>query len=476
MEAKKRILVIAGAGVACAALLGTLVWLQKDQIEKLRTEVAEVGGQIDQARAKIGKTNALEREVILRRETDEVARRILPNDQDILNFVRTLSEFESHSGVKISSIDDLTKSSTTRNKKETDDFAKVAYKIKFEANAFQMLDFLDRVESHERLMRVPSFKLTAAKRDSYDAELTDEALEARHSVEMEVETYVYRPRSASSRVDIEAYERKRDLLATEISARQREMTIPAYDYKGDRQRRDPWVDPRMPANLGPGELVLSIEEQIYLVEDLVARTQSAVELLEKWRQASNLIADIESRSQLEKALTGLEEEARRVEGEGRLLFLPAKQRFRIEVLDEITRIRRSLAETDDLQVPIAVLRQAVETMHSHLELSEYELALEAYAGIEGRLAAAENDPQREPYVTQLREYEHMAKAVLEFAKLPLDVRGVVDLGPDKRVALINGRTFAPGELVAPDLLLVMIERDQLGFVYQGVKLTRPLSQ
>jgi hypothetical protein len=232
----------------------------------------------------------------------------------------------------------------------------------------------------------------------------------------------------------------------------------------------------MPANLEPGELVLSIEDQIYLVEELVARTKTASELLAKWKAANNLIADIESRSVLEKSLGSLEEDARRVEEEGRLLFLPAKQRFRLEVVDELARIRRSLAETDDQQVPLAVLRQAVDTMHSHLERSEYQLALEAFAGVEGRLAGAERDAERRPYVEKLREYEHMAKTVLEFSKLPLDVRGVVDLGPDRRVALINGRTFAPGELVAPDLLLLTIERDELGFVYSGVKLTRPLSQ
>jgi hypothetical protein len=474
MDAKKRLLVTAGVGLAGAAVLGTLIWLQSDQITKLRTEVDTVVGEIDQARAKIGKTNALEREVILRRETDEVARRILPNDNDILNFVRTLREFEERSGVTIASIEDKTETgaSKSKSKKDKDDFAKVSYKIRFEADAFQMLAFLDYVESHERLMRVPAFELRAAKRDDY---AEDPAL-ARHEVQMEVETYVYRPRSASSRVDIEAYERKRDLLATEISARQREMSIPAYDYKGQRNRRDPWVDPRMPANLEPGELVLSIEDQIYLVEELVARTKTASELLAKWKAANNLIADIESRSVLEKSLGSLEEDARRVEEEGRLLFLPAKQRFRLEVVDELARIRRSLAETDDQQVPLAVLRQAVDTMHSHLERSEYQLALEAFAGVEGRLAGAERDAERRPYVEKLREYEHMAKTVLEFSKLPLDVRGVVDLGPDRRVALINGRTFAPGELVAPDLLLLTIERDELGFVYSGVKLTRPLSQ
>ncbi|MEZ5978897.1 MAG: hypothetical protein R3F34_11830 [Planctomycetota bacterium] len=471
VDTKKRILAMGGGGAALAALLGFLVWAQSDQIDSLTEKAKGLEQDIAKARARIAQTPSLEREVILQRETDEVARTILPNDEDILNFVRTLRTFEKESGVRISQIKDKSASSSKKSKNK-DDFEKVAYEVNFEADAFQLLSFLNFVESHERFMRVPSFTLKAAKRDAY----AGDPGEARHEVDLEVESYVYRPRSGSKRVDIDGYDRKRDLLATEISARQREMTIPAYDYEGARNRRDPWVDPRMPANLEPGDLVLSIEDQIDLVEDLVARTKEAAQLLDRWRSANNLIADIESRSVLEKSLSALEEEARRIEADKQLRFIPAERRFRVEVMDEIARIRRSLAETEDQQVPIAVLRQAVETMHSHLAASEYDLALEAFAGVEGRLASAERDPQRAPYVEQLRKYQHMAETVLEFQKLELDVRGLVDLGPKGRVALINGKTYAPGELVTPDLLLLDIASDQLTFVYKEVEMTRPVSQ
>lgn len=473
MDAKQRMLAIGIGGFVLACVQGFLVHSQRSSIETMREEVVSLEGNIAQARTTIGKTSDLEREVILRRETDEVAKRILPNNDDILNFVRTLREFEEQSGVKISQIRDKSSSASSRTKKKDDsDFEKVAYSISFEADAFQMLAFLDQVESHERFMRVPSFKLSAAQRDNYG----DSSSLARHEVEVEVETYVYQPRAGSARTKIDGYERKRDLLATEISARQREMSIETYDYKGHRNRRDPWVDPRMPANRAPGDLVLSIEDQIRLVEDLVARTQEASDLLERWQSANNLIADIEARSVLEKSLTALEEEVRRVDSEDQLLFVLAQQRFQSEVLDEIDRIRGALAETDDKQVPIAVLEQAVETMRNHLASGEYELALEAFTGVEGRLQGIDRDPQRRPYVEQLEEYRHMARTVLEFAGLAIDVRGVVDLGGDRKVALINGKTYAPGEIVAPDLLLTGIESDQLSFVFKEVKLTRPLSQ
>jgi len=471
MDAKQKMIAIGGGGLVLALVQGFLIYSQRSAIAGMREEAVQLDGRIAQARKTIGETADLEREVILRRETDEVAKRILPNDDDILNFVRTLREFEEDSGVEISQIRDKTSSSSNRKKDESD-FEKVAYSVSFEADAFEMLAFLDLVESHERFMRVPSFKLKAAQRDEYE----DDPSNARHEVELEVETYRYSPRAGSSRMRIDGYERKRDLLATEISARQREMSIQTYAYKGHRNRRDPWVDPRMPANLSAGDLVLSIEDQIRLVEDLVARTQEASDLLERWKNASNLIADIEARSVLETSLTALEEEVRRVEADGNIRFITAQQRFNGEVLDEIDRIREALAETDDQQVPIAVLEKAVETMRNHLAGGEYELALDAFMGVEGRLPGAERDPQRRPYVEQLEQYRHMARTVLEFAELSIDVRGIVDLGGNRKVALINGKTFAPGELVGPDLLLTGIESDQLSFVYKEVKLTRPLSQ
>jgi len=62
-----------------------------------------------------------------------------------VDFVRTLREFEERSGVTIASIEDKTESgsSKSKSKKDKDDFEKVSYKIRFEADAFQMLAFSD---------------------------------------------------------------------------------------------------------------------------------------------------------------------------------------------------------------------------------------------------------------------------------------------------------------------------------------------
>ena len=152
-----------------------------------------------------------------------------------------------------------------------------------------MLAFLDLVESHERFMRVPAFQLRAAERPG------PEVVDVRHGVTMEVETYVYMPRSAQAPAKIEAYDRKRDLLVAEIAERAQQLVVEVYDYAGDRNRRDPWIDPRVELDSEVTE-VLSIEEQLAIVDDLVTRTNAATATWEVWKDAQTLVEEIDRKS------------------------------------------------------------------------------------------------------------------------------------------------------------------------------------
>ncbi len=467
MEDRKRLLVVVGGGVLLALGLGVGLYFQHDSIEAMRKEIADTRTKLDNNRKTLQATPELEQDVIVHRETDEVVKTLLPNDQDILNFVRTLRDFEEESGVQFSSIKDNTAKSTS--KKNKSDFEKVTYTVNFEADAFQMLAFLDLVESHERFMRVPAFKLRAAPRQDFGS--TDKP--SLHSIEMEVETYVYAPTASMEQIKIDGFDSKRDLLRTRISSRQRELTVMDYEYRGPRNRRDPWVDPRVPANsTGPDQI--PIEEQIAMVEGLIQRTRTASALLDGWRGADNLIAEMKARGELETLLSGLDEEVRRIEAEGKIQFMPAERRFRQEVVDELARIRSMLDTDDGVQLPVVMLKQAIETMYGHLEQREYKLALESYGGLSGRLDLATDDPVRGPLIERLREYAHLAETVLAFEDIDLVIGGVVDLGPARRAVLIEGRPYLAGELVNHELMVKAIYPDSVQFIYQDVELNRPL--
>src|SRR5262245_24655981 len=143
-------------------------------------------------------------------------------------------------------------------------------------------------------MSFTGVKLQSANRNEYQK---DEP--PRHRVTMDLETYVYAPTGNAKEVKIDHYEKKRDLLVSEISKRAAELRVPSYDYRGQRGRRDPWIDPRVPVDGGPQ---LPIEEQIALVDGLAEKADEILKVWDDAKGAENLIQTMQLREDLEENL------------------------------------------------------------------------------------------------------------------------------------------------------------------------------
>lgn len=466
MTERKRWITMIAVSVLCAAGVGTMIYLQHQKIVQRRTEIATLKKKIDQDRELIKKTPDLTKEVIIQRETDVTIKEILSDETDINNFVRTLRRFEEESGVSISSI----KQQRGQSKKKKEDFDRVGYTLSFDADAFQLLAFMNLVESDKRLMSVPAFKLSASRASGGRKQAQGTP---RHKVQMDIETYVYSPKGGGNEVKIDHYERKRDLLISEISKRTSELKVPTFDYKGPRGRRDPWVDPRIPVD-GPDGPGLTIEEQIALVDGLVEKAREAQQISGDAKGAENLIAEMKARALLEEKLTLLEEEIRRVQKENGLTFLPANRRFESEVVLVVASLREASGATDPATPSVVALREAAEAMERHIEASEFELALDAFKTVETRLAAAEKDNLKLPLVQTLRELERLCKTVLEFEKIDLTVGGIALYEDRRPVALINGQAVSEGELLGDELFVRNIRKDQIEFAFRGMVLAIPV--
>lgn len=465
MTEKKRWIILIASSVLAAIAVGTLIYFQHVKVEERRTEIARLKQKIADDRELIKKTPELIKEVIIQRETDEVIEEVLSTDEDINNFVRTLRQFEEASGISISSI----KQQRGRKTKAKEDFASVGYTLKFDADAFQLLSFLDKVEGHPRFMSVTAFKLTAARRSRDTA-----AKQPRHSVQLDLETYVYKPKAGVESVKIDQYDRKRDLLVSEISKRTSELQVDSYKYRGQRGRRDPWVDPRVPVNQD-GAPMLTIEEQIAIVDELVAQAEEVSRLWEAVQSAGNLIAEMKARAELEENLSLLEENVRRVMDEGKIVFIPASRRFENEVVAVLDEVRSITTSTEAGSGPsLVVLREAVDAMDRHLSAGEYELALAAFATVEGRLGLAEKDDIKLPLVQQLRELARLASTVLEFETIKIEIAGIALYEDRRPVALINGQTVSEGELLDEELLVRNISTEQIEFAFRGMVLAVPV--
>lgn len=445
-----------GGGLAAVGL-GALIYVQNGNINTSREEIGVLQGQIETSRKLIEGTNSLEREVIVLRELSATMRQILPDNEDVNNLVRTLQKFSEDSQVAISGL-----KKKDANVRDQGDFDKVAYTLSLEADAFEFLDFLNLIESHSRFMRVPSFKIEAARRDQFEKEGI-----ARHRIQVDVETYVYEPASGGHKVEVEGYDRKRDLLMGEIQRRRQGLSVATFDYRGPRGRRDPWIDPRVPTGGSEGS-ALSVQEQMDIVEDMSQRMVEVNGLWEEVNKAENVIVEMMTRADLEEKLVALEEEVRRIEADGSISYVPSLRRLQGEVLDPIASLREALLVASGRGPSRDTLKEILKSMERHQARAEYTLMLEAYEGLEDRLDLVESDPLRKPLVDRLRTLAFEARTVLDFENIDIEVTGLAIIEGEEPVAVINGRSLGVGDMLNEELVVYGIRTGEIEFIFRGV--------
>jgi len=467
-EEKKRWIVTIVAGVLVATGLGVLIYFQKNEVEKARVEAESLRTTIAQHRDLIKKTPELVKTVIVQRETDTVIQEILSNEKDINNLVRTLYSFAEESDVTITSLKERRNpAAQTRGRRQ--DFEQVGYTINFDGDGFHLLSFLNKVEAHKRFMSVTAFKLQAASRNDYE-----KGDGPRHRIQMDLETYVYTPTGQAKSVKIDHYDRKRDLLISEISKRASELRFKPYDYRGQRGRRDPWIDPRV-AVAPEGTPQKPIEEQLEIVAELVDRAHAAELLWQDVQNAGNVIEEMKARARLQEQLAALSEDILKIQDGQILSYVLAEKRFENQVVALVERLNAEAAKIDVGSGPsLALLTETYEVMEAHVDKREYERALEAYATLEGRLEAAEGE-ERLVMVQALNDLKLLATTVLEFEDIRLEVAGIAVYEGYRPVALINGRPVTEGELVGNELIIRRITPEQIEFAFRGLVLARILS-
>ncbi len=463
---EKRILAwVCGLGATVAIGAGVLIYFEYGSIDESRTKVATLKTGIEASRKTLTGTGAIEREVIVLRETDEAIKEILPDLADVNSLVHDISHFKDEAGVQITGL--KKKAAELNRSKEKSDFDKVGYELNLEADAFQLLAFLDKIESHSRFMRVPQFKLNSAPR----RQVEDTGV-PRHKVSLDIETYVYRPQNGPPPVKIDGYARKRELLLGEINRRRQALQVASYIYRGQRGRRDPWVDPRVSAHTEQ-ESTLSVDEQIRIVDDLVTRTQNVMGLWDSEKAAGTLIAQMTIHVELEETLAKLETDVRRTVEEGQIRYVPSDRRLHNEVVTPVNAVRQAMSETQGNDGPSKEsLHELVNSMRINLDRQEYGLAQIAFSTVEGRLALAESDPARQPYVVELRRLNAQAKDLSDFEKIPMEIKGVAIGEGMTSVALINNTLVSEGDLLGKELVIRAIKPGVIEFLFRGMILER----
>ena len=97
---KKKLLVICTSAILLTGLAGGGVWWAKGLVEEQRVDIGRMREEIAAAQQKIDKTPKLETEVIVLRECVREYVKILPEEGELNNFVKSTSQFFLQSGVR----------------------------------------------------------------------------------------------------------------------------------------------------------------------------------------------------------------------------------------------------------------------------------------------------------------------------------------------------------------------------------------
>jgi hypothetical protein len=170
----------------------------------------------------------------------------------------------------------------------------------------------------------------------------------------------------------------------------------------------------------------------------------------------------------------IEEEVRRVEDAGQLVFIPAERRFHTEVVLALEDLRELITgERGGFGPTAAELRETLDAMGRHFDIGEFQLALQAFKILEPGLEAAERDDVRGPLVKRLREKAEIAQGVLAFERIQLDINGIAIHDGLSPVAVINGTTVGVGEMLpGTEVIVQAIRKDEIEFGFRGLVLVR----
>lgn len=462
MDKDKRAWVwISASTILLGLSLGTMIYLRQGDIESAQLGVTTLKSRISSSRRTVEATEGLEQDVIVLREVANAINQILPGEEDLNGLNDDFHQYATDASVRATAF--KPKPDRGVNKAKLD-FEKVVYTLNLEGGVFQFLDFLNRIETHHRFLAIPSFRVTSSTRQDLDNHG-----EARHQIQMDVETYTYSSKGALQPVRIEGYGRKRDLVSAEINRRRKALTVGRYKYRGDRGRRDPWIDPRVP-EIGDGE-GWPVPDQLAKVDDLAAMM---AESLQQWSAvggAQNVLDRMVKKDELLAMLGDLDEEIRRVDDEGAITYVPAQRRLENEVYQPRALLADELESGPATGPTMAELKVIKDQMINHIDVGEYGLALQVYVPMRSELEFVASDPVRNAVAMVIHDLAVEAETLRDFNKIQLDFSGSFFIGP-KAAIVINGRSRTVGDVPQPDLEIADIRKNEVDFYFRGFVLTR----
>jgi|GEM_PF-1890591 len=467
---KKQLLTIAGVAAAvCSVAIGG-VWYVNGMVTEVELQVETKRGELAVADTKISKIPSLEQEVVILRENLGEYVKILPDDDQLNDFVRMVNRFGSQSGVRGTDL----KKKDLRQRKKPGRFIPIAYTYEMTATLWQGLKFMNLVENFERFVSVTEFSIQPGTSENGAAATVNG--EVVHTIKVTMQTYQYNNAGSAKDVVIPNYGDRKEELRDEIWKRIQLIRVDRYEYLGQSGRRDIFVDPRASGVNGGDEA--SLEEQRKALERGVGWVESLTKI--QARMASGEVSMFERftldkrfERELTAALAASETQGASIK------FLPYRSRWAQNVAIPLAEMRDGLvAAAPDGEVDSCLQADDIEAlialMAEHCSNGQLEDARKRYEDVMERLAVPESDP-RHGLAVQAKRWHLKAVTALDFRELDLKVQGVVvNSGAGRSGVLLNGEVFEEGEYVQDDLLVKQVGAEQVWFVFRGLTLVRTM--
>jgi Tfp pilus assembly protein PilO len=476
-------------GALAVVGLGWLVWTDWTALDETRVKIGETRLKLDKANADLAKTASVEDSVLVLRETVKEYVKILPDDKEINSFVEQLTQFAAQSGVRVTKLDDAdAKARGARGKKgPVAAFDKVVYRLSFDGFAEQTLRFMDLFENHERFVRIASLKIEAERESSTaDDSGSSKGPEAPppakpHHVDVELETYVYDPKSkAQNPVDVPGEAQKVDRLRESGAFgadAQQGLALAKYVRPPRENRRDVLLDPRSPAGAakrGSDSDRKAQEAAFAGLKKLLDVAVVAAAEEEKLGKQGSVVKRLKAVEATDQALIDFAKAVKEADDKRTITLDDLRKRFAEELDPEFKRIAKG-REPPSQRAAFgpAQAQEALVRVRAAFESRRFDEVAALSDDLLKRRTGRENGDVAAVFA-EVESLAAAAAAEIDFDGRAFTFGGTVVYKQDvgRSVAIINGRPYMPGDRLDEETSVAAITAAEITFEFRGRKVVR----
>jgi len=471
LSERARLILTISVSLLLTGGLMAFVFSDRSEIEVVQGEIDGLEQRIQAAAVEEARIPEREDKVLIFRAVEDRELAILPTEQKIADFQRSLSAFLTAADLKFSELPE----SSPEDSELARGIRATRVKVKGAGDSNAILKFVNMIENDPRVVAVKGFKISAG-----DPDRANPNAPVFHEVEVELETYFYRPERGQDDLHIPGAEKRLqdERIQAAIAAFQPERPE-NYVLRPAASRRDPMVDPRQPAGRGaegPDPEEWDREESIVI--DLETRYRDIVEKIEMER-AFERQGDLFRYDRMRQEVDGLINEVRaRLEQVRSLkqVVLPELQE-RVEKIAAGLEDLRGRRPQRDLVVTRTVADEFRKELAEDLQAAKYaDLASKGSAWV-NFLRGKQVDADARPLLAEIATLMQKGKVLAEFHALALEITGTIVHAedPSRSLVVINGHNVRVGDILdeAGMLSVSAISSSQITFLFQGETICLP---